>query len=126
VTLLHLDSHVVVWLWAGDATRLRPVWRLLRRSQLAISPVTMLELQFLFEIGRITAPGMDVVRELVRDVGLQVAATPLARIVDESIALNWTRDPFDRLIVAHAKAEGAKLVTRDRGILDHCSWAQWA
>jgi acetylornithine deacetylase/succinyl-diaminopimelate desuccinylase-like protein len=37
----------------------------------------------------------------------------------------WTRDPFDRLIVANAMADGATLITADRVILRHFDQAIW-
>jgi PIN domain nuclease of toxin-antitoxin system len=50
---------------------------------------------------------------------------PFRTIVDQAIAEDWTRDPFDRLIVANAKAAGAVLVTRDERIRGHYSRALW-
>lgn len=125
MALLHLDTHVAVWLWAGDRVRLRPVWSSLQRSELALSPAAVLELGFLFEIGRITEPASRVMRELIDDVGVQVSVAPFGSVVQEALALTWTRDPFDRLVVAQARADGAKLLTRDTTILANCSWARW-
>jgi PIN domain nuclease of toxin-antitoxin system len=44
---------------------------------------------------------------------------PLHIIMDEAMKLNWTQDPFDRMIVANAQAEKAKLVTCDEVIQKH-------
>ena len=38
-------------------------------------------------------------------------------LFDAAVDLNWTRDPFDRLIVAHARLRGWRLATGDRVIL---------
>jgi hypothetical protein len=38
-------------------------------------------------------------------------------LFDAAIDLPWTRDPFDRLIVAHARVRGWRLATGDRKIL---------
>jgi PIN domain nuclease of toxin-antitoxin system len=35
----------------------------------------------------------------------------------EAAELSWTRDPFDRLIVAHARLRGWKLATGDERLL---------
>ena len=35
--------------------------------------------------------------------------------------VSWTRDPFDRLIVAHARVRGWKLATGDEAIIRHLS-----
>jgi PIN domain nuclease of toxin-antitoxin system len=69
--VIHLDTHVVAWLWAGEARRLRPVRRRIERA----------------------------------------------------LAMSWTRDPFDRVISAHARADGVPLLTRDETIRAHCEWA---
>jgi PIN domain nuclease of toxin-antitoxin system len=50
---------------------------------------------------------------------------PFRKVVDQAIAESWTRDPFDRLIVANAKAAAAPLVTRDERIRDNYSRALW-
>jgi PIN domain nuclease of toxin-antitoxin system len=39
--------------------------------------------------------------------------------------LGWTRDPFDRVIVAHALADDLPLLTRDERIRRHCPLARW-
>jgi PIN domain nuclease of toxin-antitoxin system len=35
------------------------------------------------------------------------------------LPLAWTRNPFDRIIVAHALVRGWRLATADRVILEH-------
>jgi PIN domain nuclease of toxin-antitoxin system len=39
--------------------------------------------------------------------------------------LTWTRDPFDRLIVAQAMGKNFRLLTKDAGIRRHSSLAFW-
>ena len=48
------------------------------------------------------------------------AAAWFARALD----LGWTRDPFDRLIVAHARLRGWRLATADTGLLERLSEAE--
>jgi PIN domain nuclease of toxin-antitoxin system len=45
--------------------------------------------------------------------------------VDAALPIHWTRDPFDRLIAAHAIASNARLDTKDRLIRQHCPNALW-
>jgi hypothetical protein len=47
---------MAVWLAAGEKRRMRPVQAHLRRSTLDMSPVVLLEMEVLREIGRIRAP----------------------------------------------------------------------
>jgi PIN domain nuclease of toxin-antitoxin system len=92
---------------------------------LFVSPVVELELQLLHEIGRILKGPDAVLHALGREIGLQVTTTEYRSVVTTARALEWTRDPFDRLIVADAILAGAKLVTKDRLIRKHCATALW-
>jgi PIN domain nuclease of toxin-antitoxin system len=124
--VVHLDTHVVAWLFAGDVQRLPgTVCRLVERNALAISPMVELELQYLFEIGRTAQPGRVVVHDLADRIGLAVADSPFLQVVAGAAQLGWTRDPFDRLIVGQSLLEGARLITRDKTIRKHCRTATW-
>jgi PIN domain nuclease of toxin-antitoxin system len=50
---------------------------------------------------------------------------PTAELVRAALDLTWTRDPFDRLIAAHAVVADAPLVTAHRTILEHLPQAVW-
>ncbi len=78
-----------------------------------------LELEYLFETGRARAPASVVLRGLSRAVGLVRSAALFGTIIDEAKRLDWTRDPFDRLIVGNAIVDGVELLTADRTILKH-------
>lgn len=123
--LIHLDTHVVVWLYLGDRKRLRPVSKTLEGSELAVSPVVALELQYLFEVGRTTEPAETVVADLVGRIGLRMSEAPFSGIVRHALLQGWTRDPFDRLIVGNALAENLPLLTSDESVRAHCSLAFW-
>jgi PIN domain nuclease of toxin-antitoxin system len=45
--------------------------------------------------------------------------------VQAAAGLSWTRDPFDRLIAAHAILADATLLTADRTILANLPQAAW-
>lgn len=51
--------------------------------------------------------------------------TPLAAVIEAAMGHGWTRDPFDRMIVAQAQAAGASLATADRKILGAWDGALW-
>ncbi len=123
---MHLDTHVVVWLYTMQSIRF-PVRarKLLEQEALAISPVVELELQFLFEIGRTAQPGRVVIEDLEQRIGLRIATTSFASVIDAARQLTWTRDPFDRVIAGQAVAEGAWLLTADETILDKLDLAVW-
>lgn len=123
--VIHLDTHVALWLRQGYQVRLREVRQALDRSVKVISPIVILELQYLFETGRINEPGEALVAALIEQIDLQVADTPFSQVVRRALQQTWTRDPFDRLIVGNALCENAALLTADETIHAHCRLARW-
>ena len=124
--LIYLDTHVVTWMFAGrlDLFPAR-VRELLDSSDLLISPAVQLELQYLFEIRRTAEPAKVVLESLGREVGLKVCDLPFPDVVEIALSLDWTRDPFDRLLVSQAELRGTPLITKDRHIRDHFPRAVW-
>lgn len=125
-TLIRLDTHVVVWLYTGETERFsaRAAERLTEEA-LVISPIVDLELTYLFEVGRLRVPGVTIVSDLKERIGLQHSAESLASAVAAAIPLDWTRDPFDRLIVGDAMGANTSLLTKDSTILANCTLAEW-
>jgi PIN domain nuclease of toxin-antitoxin system len=122
---MHLDTHVVVWLHDGQRQRIpEAAQQLLDTEPLAISPIVELEIAYLFEIGRISYPP-DVVLADLAPLDLSVSASPFSSVVRAAIGLRWTRDPFDRIIVAQAIVDGVPLLTADKTILAHLGLAVW-
>jgi PIN domain nuclease of toxin-antitoxin system len=124
--VIHLDTHVAVWLRAGDTRRLRPVRGVLKDDEVRMSPFVVLELQALFELGRLRETGRWIAENLAEDHGVLIHDVGLSEAADRALDLSFTRDPFDRLIAAHALAAGASLLTVDETLLAHVSCARWA
>ena len=125
-TLTHLDTHVVVWLVTGEHARLSESARaMIEQDRLEISPMVGLELTYLCEIGRLAIEPDAILSELRRSIDLRECDEPFGTVVSLARGLSWTRDPFDRLIVAQAVVAGARLVTRDLTIRENFSYATW-
>jgi len=124
--MILLDTHIVVWLY-DDPERLvpPPVRERLNAEPLALSPFVRLELQYLYEVGRVSVPAQTIVDELVPKLEMVLTDPPSAQICQVATALDWTRDPFDRLISAQAVTSGITLVTKDRVIRNHLPLAWW-
>jgi PIN domain nuclease of toxin-antitoxin system len=116
----------VSWLYEGVDRRIPASAReLVESGAPLVSPIVELELTYLHEVGRVTEPAAAPLTALRRSIGLQVADVPLGALVTAAVDLAWTRDPFDRLLSAHAIVAEVPLITADRTILDHLPLATW-
>lgn len=123
---VHLDTHVVIWLHTGELHHIPPpALTVIRSSQVSVSPMVLLELDVLHEIGRANSSAAELCRTLADSIDLRVSATAFAQVAAAATNLTWTRDPFDRLICAQAIADDVRLLTRDRLIRKHLDRALW-
>lgn len=124
--MIYLDTHVVVWLYAGKIEKLsEQAKELINDHEVIISPVVRLELQYLFEIQRVTDEANKIIFDLSDRIGLKMCDKSLNTIVSSALGLSWTRDPFDRIIVANATANHNILLTKDQNILENYEKAMW-
>lgn len=124
--MTYLDTHVLLWLYEGrdDLLSARAAAHV-DTDELMISPMVVVELALLKEAKRIIPTPPDVLEVTAADAGVSVCQLTFARVGESAVDLGWTRDPFDRLIVAHAAANDALLLTKDRHILRHYKHAVW-
>jgi PIN domain nuclease of toxin-antitoxin system len=110
-----LDTNAVIWL-----ERRHPRGRPLRRSgqRLFLSPATLLELQILQDSGRIRLSGAAI-DAIAHDDRWVLDEPPSAAWLLRAVDIGWTRDPFDRLLAAHAQLRGWRLATADQRMLQH-------
>src|SRR5262245_32792613 len=121
-----LDTHAAVFLWEGRAEAFGSRSReLLEQATLFVSPLVRLELQFLKEIGKIKVDADLILGALIADAGVVLTDDSLDSLVPHAMPLSWTRDPFDRLLVATALLHQAPFVTRDRRIHENFPGAVW-
>jgi PIN domain nuclease of toxin-antitoxin system len=111
VTLL-LDTHFLIWLVLGSK-RLREFRWLERYEPWGLSPVSLLEIQFLAEVGRLSVRTPEFVDEVMEDPRFIVDDIATVTLVRHALRLSWTRDPFDRLLAAHSTARRVPLCTAD-------------
>ena len=121
------DTHVLVWLYGAQLDRIPvAVQRRLNQEQLAMSPFALLELGYLYAVGRVRSPAKVVVHELSALLALVVADVSSQAVCETALGFSWTRDPFDRLLAAHATVSAVPLATKDETLRRHLQLAWWA
>ena len=125
--IAYLDPNALLWLSEGSLAGLSPkIDRLLQQADLLFSPMVLLELELLHEIRRIKRPARDIQSKVEHELGVRLCDLPFSTISSAALDEKWTRDPFDRLIVANAKANGfAPLISADEAILKYYPRAVW-
>ena len=77
------------------------------------------------EIKRITVQPLAILNQLQIQIGLQVRGDSFSAVLHTALFETWTRDPFDRVIVAHARTANAPLLTSDAKIQENYPRALW-
>lgn len=111
---LLLDTHVLLW-WLFGLPRLGDTARTAIVSpgnDVHVSSVTGYEIRFKKALGKLDAP--DDLRERLATDGFRDLPLTMAHAADAGDLPVHHRDPFDRMLVAQARAEGLTLVTSDR------------
>ena len=117
VTLL-LDTHFLIWLVLGSKRLAEFPW-VERHCPWGVSPISFLEIQLLAEIGRLSVHNPEFTSAVMEDPRFTVDDIPLVTVIRHGLGLAWTRDPFDRMLVAHSLARRTPLCTVDRHIRKH-------
>lgn len=121
-----LDTHAAVFLWEGRVEEFgAPAREVLERAALFVSPLVRLELTWLREIGRLRPDPDRILGGLGAELGVRQSDDPLSAVVAHALAMSWTRDPFDRMLVATASLHHAPFVSRDERVRKHYKLAVW-
>lgn len=110
-----LDTHFLLWVVLGAARLERYPW-LERYRPWGVSPISFLEIQFLHEVGRLRVQSPEFGRAVRKDPRFVVDEAPLLALVESALPLDWTRDPFDRLLCGHSRARRVPLCSVDGGV----------
>jgi PIN domain nuclease of toxin-antitoxin system len=126
--VIHLDTQVALWLYYRLDRQISrgAKAQLARAHDLRLSPLVVVEIEILIEIGRVKLKTADLLlHDLQERLDLELSDASAAAVAEAACRFAWTRDPFDRLIVANAMTDGAKLITADQVILRHFDQAVW-
>ena len=123
--MIYLDTNALVWLHTKKRSAFSAnILNLIENNNLITGEINILELEFLYEIGRASERGMDVYRNLKSLMDLELMSTS-TEVMLKALDIKWTRDVFDRITVAGAMTLGTKLITKDANILDNFDLAVW-
>ena len=125
-SLIFLDTHAVVWLYSGELDLFnKKILQMINVNSLCISPIVKLEIKFLNEIGRVKQKPDTIIDALIDEIGLTFSKNSLERVVNQAIHFDFTRDPFDRIIVADASINNSYLISKDDIITKHYKKTIW-
>jgi PIN domain nuclease of toxin-antitoxin system len=113
-----LDTHFVIWITGGSGRLSSYPW-IEQLRPWGVSPVSLLEIQYLAEIGRIEVRNPQFTDTLAKDPRFVIDEIPLVPLIRRAMELTWTRDPFDRLIAAHSSVRRLPLCTTDGNLRTH-------
>lgn len=111
-----LDTHVLLW-WLDGSPELGPHCKDLiadQRNQVYVSAATTWEISIKKAIGKLEAP--DDIDSIVEDEGFSKLPISLYHGQLAGSLPMLHRDPFDRMLIAQAQAEGLILMTTDSNI----------
>lgn len=124
-----LDTHYVLWLLTGDERSSHLVDMLSDQvNTVFFSSASIWEIAIKHAIGKIPIPPVEAytfsIKQDLIELPITAEHTCLIDHLNKGSAADHN-DPFDNILVAQAKAEGAKLITADRHILlygEPCVW----
>lgn len=110
---LLLDTHVLLW-WLADHPALGEKARGLisdPRNDVYVSAASTWEISIKKALGKLNAPlGMA---SIIQDEGFSSLAISLFHGEQAALLPEHHKDPFDRMLIAQAQAEGLEVVTSD-------------
>lgn len=108
-----IDTHILLWL-LSDSKRLKEISWLDDGSRWTISPISLLEMKFLQEVGKLDIDLSEIIKRLRQDERFVIDDIHLEDLCLAALDLSWTRDPFDRLLVAHSLVRALPFGTQDQ------------
>jgi len=110
---LLLDTHTLLW-WLADDPQLGPRARALiedGRNVVFVSSASAWEISIMKALGKLEAP--DDLDGLVEEEGFEKLAISFFHGEKAGALPQLHHDPFDRMLIAQAQAEGLDILTAD-------------
>ncbi len=121
-----LDTNAIIWIYYKKLEMFpKKILSWIEKENLFFSPIVKLELDYLCEVSKLEEDGQEITSILKEEIGLELVDENFSKIIECARKLKWTRDPFDRLLVAHVDLLNAFLITKDQVILKNYKKAIW-
>lgn len=115
---LLLDTHALLWWLADEGLRTQARDAIADPATVAmVSAVSAWEISIKKALGKLAAP--DDLEHQVRAGGFLPLPISIAHGVAAGQLVRHHEDPFDRMLIAQARAEGLTIVTRDKRFADY-------
>lgn len=122
-----LDTHALLWFLGDDPKLPTEVKELIETTEeVYVSIGTFWEMAIKDGLGKLSlpAPIADVMADCEK-LGFSVLPIKAAHLTDLKSLPFIHRDPFDRLLICQAKAEGMTLITVDENIVKYDVQTVW-
>jgi PIN domain nuclease of toxin-antitoxin system len=121
-----VDTHALIWLYEENAKAFSSRGReMLEASHIIIPSFVWLELVMMEQKGRLGHSLASLQSFIAKTLTIRALKADISKICRAAHPLTWTRDPFDRMIVAECIFHNIPLVTKDRLIRKHYKKAIW-
>ena len=111
-----LDTHVLLWTIFEPGKLSSEARRLIsdRQNIICISIVSLWEISIKKNIGRLDIP--EEFFQVVRNGGFEILPLTIEEVQEYQTLPLHHRDPFDRMLIVHARQQKLILITRDTEI----------
>jgi PIN domain nuclease of toxin-antitoxin system len=120
---LLIDTHIFIVLSKGQLEQRYPKLATLidsAENELYLSVASIWEIAIKVRLGKLDAGvAPEFISEFCESLGVRVLAIDASHATAELSPEPYTRDPFDRMLLAQCSIEGMRLVTVDQHLAEH-------
>lgn len=110
---LLLDTHALIW-WMNGSSQLGPLSKQLiaeKNNQIYVSAASIWEMSIKRQMGKLEVP--DDLDSIIDELGFDKLDISLFHAEQAGNLPTHHKDPFDRMLIAQAQAEGLQIIYSD-------------